>query len=565
MAPNVDGGQVTAGDVWRGFRGWRRRRPFWGCLFLLFSGAELFYTANASIAGLSLHLGPTGFLSYLLPLLLIVCALLCMFSPAQRLFYGIIALLTALYSFIGLNLGGFFIGMLLGIIGGALVIAWGPPRARPVNPDFVPIADQIALEQEAAETGEIRSLESPGGPDSVDVSGPSGDAETEHVEIAGHDDRPAPGTGLVPGFDDDQEGPKSGARRSRLSRNPKALTVALIVMGLTAAMLAVGSRVPASAAADCPPGLPSISASASPSRTTAAADKAAAGSSSSGSSGSSSGSSSGGSSSGGSASGGSSSGGSSSGASSTPTPTASPSTDKDGNPIVDGVKGIVGGLGNLLGLGDDDPSSSSSPSGLPSSPETPTVAPTVVPSPTGDASAPVSSAPAPPASSSATSPAPSESSDAIPCLGPRILGLKASGSGVPLIAAKPGLLETDSLTMLGATYDGVVNLPSGTGTSARVLKFSMDSAENKPFSLTVDEASGAQTVITSNDLTTSGNVKFYTQRFEGKLFGVIPVVFTPDQPPPLTVAIMWFTDVKIELNFVQCDKLTGFPLHISEK
>jgi hypothetical protein len=127
------------------------------------------------------------------------------------------------------------------------------------------------------------------------------------------------------------------------------------------------------------------------------------------------------------------------------------------------------------------------------------------------------------------------------------------------------VLKTDSLTMLGSTNDGVVSLPSGTGTSARVLKFSMDSAENKPFTLTIDEASGAHTVITSNDLTTSGNVKFYTERFEGKLFGVIPVVFTPDQPPPLTLPIMWFTDVTIQLNYVQCDKLTGFPLHISEK
>jgi len=257
---------VTAGDVWRGFGRWRRRRPFWGCLFLFLAGVELFYTANASVAGMKVHLGPTGFLSYLLPLMLVACALLCLFSPGQRLFYGIVALLTALYSFIGLNLGGFFVGMLFGIIGGALVVAWGPPRVRPVDPAFVPIADQVTVEQEASETGEI-PIQSP-------------PPAAEQVEVAGHDDRPAaPEPGIVPGFigDDDQEGPKRG---SRLSRNPKALTVAFIVMGLTAAMLAVGSRVPASAAADCPKGLPSRAASAAPSRTTAAADKAAAGSAS---------------------------------------------------------------------------------------------------------------------------------------------------------------------------------------------------------------------------------------------------------------------------------------------
>jgi hypothetical protein len=505
---------------------------------------ELFYTANASLAGMTVHLGPTGFLSYLLPLILVVCALLCLFSPAQRLFYGIIALLTALYSFIGLNLGGFFIGMLLGIIGGALVVAWGPPRIRPVNPDFVPIADQVSLEEEASDTTEIKAA----------------DAPTEEVEVAGHDDRPAadPETGLVPGFDDDREGPKSGSGRSRFSRNPKALTVALIVMGLTAAMLAVGSKVPASAAADCPKGLPSISASATPSRTTAAADKAAArsasalkktkktiaGTSSSKATGAAK-------------------------ATPTATPTASPSKDDDGNPIVDGVKGIIGGVGNLLGVGDDpssSPSESPSPSGTPTA--APTTLPTGGPAPTGTGSsgpAPSGSSGATPSGSSAATPTPSPSNDDVPCLGPRQRGLKADADGIPLIAGKPGLLEAKSLEMYDATYDGVVNLPTGAGTSVRVLKFSMSRAVNKPFSLTIDEASGAKTVITSNELTTAGHVEFYTEHFQGNLFGVIPLTFTPDQPPPLTLAYMPFTDAVIRLNYVQCDVLTGIPLHISEK
>lgn len=559
---------MTAGDVWRGFGRWRHRRPFWGCLFLFLAGLELFYTANASIAGLKLHLGPTGFLSYLIPLILVICALLCLFTPAQRMFYGIVGLLDALYSFIGLNLGGFFIGMLLGIIGGALVIAWGPPRIRPVNPDFIPIADQIAMEQEASQTGEIKPPADSSSPSSSSSDSPSDspspeEAETEQVEVAGHDDRPS--SDLLPGFEDDQEGPKSGPGRSRFSRNPKALTVAFIVMGLTAAMLAVGSRVPASAAADCPKGLPSRAASATPSRTTAAADKAAAGSASSSSSGSSS-------DSGKSTSGGSSTtGGSSSsgGSASTATPTVAPSTDKDGNPISGGVKGVVGGLGNLLGLGDG---SSSDPSTSPTTPATPTAAPTTTgpeptktadpdPTATGTTEAPPSGTP----TTAPESPKPSATDDDIPCLGPRVLGLNADADGIPRIGDKPGLLETDSLQMFESTYDGVVNLPTGSAGSARVLKFSMDKAVNKPFSLTIDEANGGHTVIKSNELTTAGHVKFFTQRFEGKLFGLIPVVFTPDSPPPLTLPYLWFTDVKIQLNYVQCDTLTGFPLQIDEK
>jgi Family of unknown function (DUF6114) len=528
---------VTAGDVWRSFGRWRHRRPFWGCFFFILSGAELFFSANQSLGGISLHLGPTGFLSYLLPLIMVICAVLCLITPAQRLFYGIIGLLAALYSFIGLNLGGFFIGMLLGIVGGALIIAWGPPRQKPVNPDFVPIADQI---EEAASSDA-----------SEDATDPA-DAETEHVEIAGHDDRPtaerirpsaAQEPGIVPGFDHDQESPKSGSTRSsRLSRNPKALTVALIVVGLTAGLLAVGSRMPASADDTCPAGLPSRTATAT--STTAAAEKAAAGTART------------------------STATAKKAATATKTsteasPSASPSKSGSGNKIVDGVQSIIDGVGNLLGLGDDP---SSSPSASPSPSETPT---TAEPTKTGDpeptkTADPTTTASEEPTKSASASTSPS-SDDVIPCLGARVLGLQANADGVPPITDKPGLLETDSLTMYDSTYDGVVNLTTGSGNSVRVLKFSMDKAVNKPFSLTIAGAGSSQTVITSNELATIGTVKFYTQRFEGKLFGLIPVVFTPDQPPPLTLPILWFTDVKIQLNYIRCDTLTGVPLHISQQ
>src|SRR3954453_2497657 len=97
----------------------------------MLSALELLYSANMNLGALEIHIGPQGFLSYLLPGVLLLAGVLSWVSQAQRLFYGIMGLLTALYSFIGLNLGGFFLGMLFGIIGGALAIAWGPPRLRP--------------------------------------------------------------------------------------------------------------------------------------------------------------------------------------------------------------------------------------------------------------------------------------------------------------------------------------------------------------------------------------------------------------------------------------------------
>ncbi|WP_319460433.1 DUF6114 domain-containing protein [Micromonospora sp. RTP1Z1] len=135
----------TAGRVWQGFRHWRRTRPFWGGLFTALAGVEMFGSTQMSLAGLTLKLGPTGFLGWLIPTILVTCGMLMWFSPAQRLFYSIVAAVTVVYSVLGLNLGGFFVGLLLGLVGSALGFAWAPvtdPRpAAGADPAPAPHAD----------------------------------------------------------------------------------------------------------------------------------------------------------------------------------------------------------------------------------------------------------------------------------------------------------------------------------------------------------------------------------------------------------------------------------------
>ena len=529
---------MATDSFWDKFSRWRRKRPFWGGLFLLLSALELLYTANMSLGNLQIHLGPQGFLSYLLPLLLVIAGLLCWFTPAQRLFYGIIGLLTALYSFIGLNLGGFIVGMLLGIAGGALVIAWGPPRVRPgqelsdLPPDGEPY-DGTEIDQ----NGETRRPEAEdGAPEDVE--------QTRRIEIAGHDDRPRneqlrPATrgAIVPGFDD-QESPKSAA--PKLGKHPRSLAVGLVVVGVSATVLVAGSRFPASADT-CPAGLPSRSTTPAATKTTtkaastattkAAATKAAAAKTPT----------------------------STTTATASATPSASASTGS-GNALIDGINSLIDGVGNLLGLGDTQ---SASPSASPSPSEsatTTTPATTTAPTKSTGSTATTGTTKTKSAATAATT----TSTATVPCLGARVLGLLASNDDIPVVAAKAGLLETASLTMYDSTYDGVVELPTDSGTTIKSLKFSMSKAVNTPFSLIIDEPDGGQTVIKSDELTVDTNVKFYTSRFEGKLFGVIPVVFTPDSPPPLTLPILWFTDAKIQLNLVRSDTLTGKPLNINE-
>jgi len=143
-----------------------------------------------------------------------------------------------------------------------------------------------------------------------------------------------------------------------------------------------------------------------------------------------------------------------------------------------------------------------------------------------------------------------------------VRGKVASADDIPRVANKPGLMEVKSLTLYDSTYDGVVDMPTAQG-SYKALKFSMRKATNTPFSLTIDEAGGGTTKITSADLVTEGTVKFYTSELKGRLFGVFPVTFSPDSPPPLTLPLLWFTNVQIQLSYVRCDTLTGDPLKIA--
>jgi hypothetical protein len=45
----------------------------------------------------------------------------------------VIALAVSVYSLIGVNLGGFMIGMLLGSVGGILVVSWMPRGTTAVD------------------------------------------------------------------------------------------------------------------------------------------------------------------------------------------------------------------------------------------------------------------------------------------------------------------------------------------------------------------------------------------------------------------------------------------------
>ncbi|MFF5933441.1 DUF6114 domain-containing protein [Streptomyces sp. NPDC012508] len=98
----------------------------------MLGGGEILLTQQASISVI-LAAGADSLVGYVLPVIMIVCGALIVLNPPQRLFYSIVAVLASLATWVTSNLGGFFIGLLLGLVGSSLAFGWlpdQPPRRR---------------------------------------------------------------------------------------------------------------------------------------------------------------------------------------------------------------------------------------------------------------------------------------------------------------------------------------------------------------------------------------------------------------------------------------------------
>jgi hypothetical protein len=119
--------------VWSRFRLWRKRRPFWGALLLILAG--IFVLAGPlSLFPMVMISGGTVTEGLLVGALLVAMGLLQLLSPLHALITGSIALVLSFASVL-VALGGYGIGVLFGIVGSALGIAW-----RPATESSQPIA-----------------------------------------------------------------------------------------------------------------------------------------------------------------------------------------------------------------------------------------------------------------------------------------------------------------------------------------------------------------------------------------------------------------------------------------
>ncbi|WP_314177341.1 hypothetical protein [Streptomyces winkii] len=113
----------------------------------------------------------------------------------------------------------------------------------------------------------------------------------------------------------------------------------------------------------------------------------------------------------------------------------------------------------------------------------------------------------------------------------------------------PWTLKASSLGLHGLDYKGVVNVRTQDGRTKQALKFTASSVDIGDLHQIVDGPDGTQYHVRAAKGSTStvkgGQVTMYTEKLKGNLFGLIPIVFDPEHPPPLNIPEAYFTNVEV--------------------
>ncbi|MGW3496049.1 hypothetical protein [Streptomyces sp. NPDC001020] len=180
---------------------------------------------------------------------------------------------------------------------------------------------------------------------------------------------------------------------------------------------------------------------------------------------------------------------------------------------------------------------------------------TTDPTDTADTTAKETSEATPPANdtvqpSETASPSPSESATPSADECPAATDAEGGVENIVALPDDPWQLQASSLLLKSADYQGVVKVRTANGTVKKVLKYVISGGTDigdlhqlvvGPNGLTyhVQAAKGSTSTIRD------GDTVMYTESISGNLFGLIPVTFSPDKPPPLNIPLIYFTKVKV--------------------
>ncbi|MFF4656506.1 hypothetical protein [Streptomyces sp. NPDC001381] len=120
-----------------------------------------------------------------------------------------------------------------------------------------------------------------------------------------------------------------------------------------------------------------------------------------------------------------------------------------------------------------------------------------------------------------------------------------------LVADDPWYLQASGLLLKGADYQGIVEVKTASGSKKKVLKYVISggtdiddlhqTVKDKKSGKTYHVQAGKGTKSTITD----GDTVMYTESISGNLFGLIPITFSPDNPPPLNIPLIYFSNVKV--------------------
>jgi hypothetical protein len=256
-------------------------------------------------------------------------------------------------------------------------------------------------------------------------------------------------------------------------------------------------------------------------------------------------------------------------AASTPTPSASASSGNVLDTIGDAITGVLTGGSGSSASESSSPTPSASPSSSSSAQDssgsasdtvkdttdkvTETVKDTVkdttdtVSKAASDTTAKVKEA----ADAATASPSPSASSstDASDC--PVATDDEGGVDNAVALPDDPWYLNASSLLLKGADYQGIVKVRTASGKTKKVLKYVIsDGTDIGDLHQTVkDKQSGktyhVQAASGSTSTIRDGKTVMYTESISGNLLGLIPITFSPDNPPPLNIPLIYFTKVKV--------------------
>lgn len=139
------------------FRAWRRTRPFWGGFLAMIAGLPILYFpyAHLTFGGLTVAMSTTaGAGSLIIGLLMMVLGISAWFQPLVRVFCGVGVTILALISIPVSNLGGFLMGLILGLVAGGLLCSWAPLKEQQAE-----LVAESAVQQPAGAADQVAAFE----------------------------------------------------------------------------------------------------------------------------------------------------------------------------------------------------------------------------------------------------------------------------------------------------------------------------------------------------------------------------------------------------------------------